>query len=519
LIVGTEAADAQRAVTRWESFLRGRDLPFVTLPAAEAGSGSSAITFVVKHPSDADSDPRRAQGYSIFVQTKGDHVEIVVSGASGTGVEAGAEALLGRAGWQDGRLTVQAPLEIQATPFFATREATLCPTGRILTKDPARMKETNYEHWPEDRLRRYPQFLKACGFNSIQIMELIGNEKSPGYRGGGDRAKILPVLRTLADAAHANGMSVSQYIWGSADGYHWDKPEERPKREQRYRELAEAYGPFVDHIITHWIDEGYEGGYVVPQEATAFLWKEYRKHNRGVRATMDTWGNSRIGRGGYGNLWEGDPRARAFLDETFMPREIGIALERWYNAEQAARVRQAGRRVGIWGWYLGDYEMNFGAHLQSRVLDKYFSSLPADAAGTVDWLSIEMCFHALPSQINLYVAGQKMWTPQRALGEILLDYCRSVYGPQNAKAVRLAYETVEAGQKDVKIYGVFIPESDRFPVVRGTPQFRVQAEEALAAIQTVVLSPDWQPNFPVVGSPAEDIKWLREQLETHLKEK
>jgi hypothetical protein len=104
------------------------------------------------------------------------------------------------------------------------------------------------------------------------------------------------------------------------------------------------------------------------------------------------------------------------------------------------------------------------------------------------------------------------------LREIVLDYCRSVYGPPNAEAMCLAFETVDAGQKDTKIYGVYIPHSEKSPVVRDIPEFRAKAEAALTALNTVKLAPDWRPNFPVMGALADDVKWLREQLQAHVKQ-
>jgi hypothetical protein len=514
LVARTDDPAVQRAVKSWETFLRHRDLPFVTTTPDKVGANGSAMIFTTDKTSNAARETIQGQRYNLSVQRKDTRVEIVIRGASGRGVDAGGAALLSRVGWWDGKLTVPSSLTISATPFFPTREATICPTGRAYTtRNPAIAKKTNFEQWPKERTRQFPDYLRACGFNSIQVMELIGGKHTKGYGDGGTRENIYPVIRTLADAAHANGMTVSQYIWGSADGYDWKDPAKRPARESRYRELAKVYGPVVDHIVTHWIDPGHEGGYVIPQEATAFLLKEYRKHNPDILATVDTWGHSRHMNAHDSVFWEGDPRAKTFLDETFMPREIGVALERSYNAERVAKVRAAGRRVGIWGWYIGDYEMVYGIYLQLRALDKYFTSLPDDAAGTVDWLSIEMCYHGLPSQINYFVAGQKMWTPKRPIDEIVLDYCRSVYGLPNAEAMRLAFQTVDAGQKDTKIYGVYIPHSDKLPVVRNTPEFRAQAKAALAAINSVRLAPDRLPNFPVVASPAEDIKWLHAQLE------
>ena len=350
-------------------------------------------------------------------------------------------------------------------------------------------------------LRRYPQYLRACGFKSVQIMEL------DRYRGGGRGKKedVQDVLRTLAEAAHAEGLAVTMFIHGSNDGFHWADPKTRPQREERYRELARRYGKVLDHIVTHWIDDGDEGGYQTPLEATAFLRREFHRYNPNVTATCDAWGN--------GALYAG------IADEKYAPKDVGIALERWYQPDQAKKVKAAGRRVGIWGWYIGDYEMNFASHLEGRILEKYFSALPEQAAEDVDWLSLELCFHAMPSEINLFIAGQKMWTPKRPLKAIALDYCRSVYGPRNAEAMQLVYETVEEGQKDYKYYGMFIPTSDKLPPALGTPEFKARAEKALGALKGVQIPEGWKPNFPVVGDPQEDIESLRRSLEAFVQGK
>jgi hypothetical protein len=336
----------------------------------------------------------------------------------------------------------------------------------------------------------------------MQIMELLR------YRGGAQREKVAPVLHTLADAAHAQGMTVSQYIWGSADGLRWDNPEQRPQREKRYVGLAETYGKHVDHIITHWKDAGYEGGYATPQEATAFLLEQYRKHNPEVRATQDAWWNKE-----FWTTWEGT-KSKEFLDEAYTPREVGIALERWYEPDQARLVYGASRPVGIWGWYLGDFEMNYSSHLFSKTIDEYYSALPDEAGELVDWISFERCFHGLPAQINLYIGGQKMFDPRRNLDEIMLDYCSAVYGPQNAATMTEVYKVVEQGQKEYR-YGMV--QHDRYPQVHGTPEFTEDALQALGKLEQVRLPKGWQPNFPTVSTPQEDIISLHRSLKAYVK--
>ena len=328
------------------------------------------------------------------------------------------------------------------------------------------------------------------------------------YRGGAKREQVAPVIHTLAEAAHREGMSVSQYIWGSADGFRWDDPKTSKQREQRYIGLAETYGKHVDHIITHWKDEGNEGGYVTPQDATAFLLEQYKQHNPDIRVTQDAWFNPQFWSG-----WKGS-KSKTFLDEAYTPKEVGIALERWYDAEKAALVKATGRPVGIWGWYMGDFEMNYSSHILTRTIHKYYSALPSEASRLVDWISIELCFHTLPSQVNLYIGGQMMCDPTRPLDQIMFDYCRSVYGVANARTMTEVYKVVEMGQREYR-YGMV--QGDRYPKVHGTPEFTEEARRVLAKLKQVELSAEWQPNFPTVSDPRDDIKSLQRSLEAFVR--
>ena len=503
--VSTDDPAVVRAATRWEKFFKARGhKPIALAPDAKSEFANKGALLAFETGTACPLAKQigldlsklkdaRPEAFFLVARVWKDRPLVLIVGKSAEGADAGAALLLSKVRCvvsSDGtNWIVTCPtFESFRQPFFRGREATLCPTGRIL--DPG--SKINYENWDKSHLQRYPAYLKACGFNSVQLMEL------DTYRGGARREKVAPVLYTLADAAHAQGMTVSQYIWGSSDGYHWADPKTRPQKEKRYRELAKAYGKYVDHIITHWKDEGDEGGFQTPLEATVFLYREYQKYNPQVRVTCDAWFNPDI----YSGI----------DNEKIAPRGVGIAIERWYDAARAEQIARAGRKVGIWGWYLSDFEMIYGSHLYPRTLDHYFSQLPPRAGEVVDWISLEMCFHTLPSEINLYVTGQKMWDPKRPLTEILLDYCGAVYGEAHAEIMRQAFETVEAGQKEVR-YGMVA--NDQYPVVLGTPAFKAKVDKVLAAMERVKLPAGWQPNFPVVGTPQDDIDSLRASLRSY----
>jgi hypothetical protein len=160
--------------------------------------------------------------------------------------------------------------------------------------------------------------------------------------------------------------------------------------------------------------------------------------------------------------------------------------------------------------------MTYGSHLYGRTMDTYFSALPPRAGEVVDWLSIELCFHGLPSEINLYVAGQKMWDPKRRLKDIVLDYCAAVYGPANAEVMQRAYETVEEGQKEVR-YGMV--QKDRYPQVLGAEEFTRKSKQVLADMEKVQLPVGWKPNFATVVPPADDLESLRKFLQAFVQGK
>jgi lysophospholipase L1-like esterase len=226
-----------------------------------------------------------------------------------------------------------------------------------------------------------------------------------------------------------------------------------------------------------------------------FIRDAYQKINPKIQVTCDAWWNK--------ELYQG------IDDETYATKDIAIAIERWYDAKYAAQIIKSGRKVGIWGWYLSDFEMTYGSHLYSKTLDQYFSSLPPEASQQVDWLSLELCFHGLPSQINLYIVGRKMWDPKANLHDIMRDYCAAVYGPENAATMVKVYETVEAGQKEVR-YGMV--QHDRYPIVLGTPEFKAKVDQLLPELLKVELPKGWIANFPFVNDPQSDIDHLTKDL-------
>ena len=56
--------------------------------------------------------------------------------------------------------------------------------------------------------------------------------------------------------------------------------------------------------------------------------------------------------------------------------------------------------------------------------------------------AVERCWHAVPADIHLYIAGQKMWDGSRSMEDIALDYLGALYGAHNAAKVWAVYRTL-----------------------------------------------------------------------------
>ena len=406
-------------------------------------------------------------------------------------------------------------------PFFSIRRLMVCPTGRIaqgnewckrmgMPEWTTKWSDTLWENWSDERIRKYARQIGEYGFNSVELCEIRG------YRGiwtdDDLKSKITPKLRTFMKAARDNGLQVSQFIWGQSlfeegRNFCWNSPDERLKMEAEYRRLARTYGDLVDHIVIHVGDPGgcdRNGcdAYKTTQEIAAFLLNEYRKMNPKITCTLSTWAN-------FG-FWNGREGVE-FLDESYCPKEIGIALHRWYDADKAKLVRAAGRECDIWGWYLSDFEMELDSALLMRRLDAYFTSLPAQASKEIRAISTEICFHGWPHIINAYVSAQKMIDPKRPLQEIEREFCAGTFGEANAEAMLKVYQAAEEYVHPERYYG-FIPASDCLPVVFGTPDYNKRLRDALAAGHTVKFDPKRPPRFTASTDPADLHRFLMDNL-------
>ena len=511
IVVASEDPLMQRTGAWCRDFLSERGFAVEPKPDCEPGKGGSPA-WVLEVKGDcpiahslgintAPLDAARADAYILTVLKRGSRPLVSVVGRNVQGARSGVARLVAVMADHGEYLSTPKTSEFR-TPFFPIRRIMISPTGRIAQGNAAGKPwvDTLWTRWSDERIRQYAEQLWLMGFNSVELCELRGYRAT--YSDEQLKNEITPKLRVFMKAARDNGMEVSQFIWGQslfAEGtnFCWNSPAERPVMEKEFGRLAQTYGDLVDHIVVHVGDPGGcdRNGcdpYKTTQQIATCLLGEYRKVNPKVTATLSAWSN-------FG-FWNGAPGVK-FLDESYSPKEIGIALHRWYDRDKAKLVRDSGRDVDIWSWYMSDFELQLNMSLFMRRLNKYFSALPDRASGDIRAISTEICFHGWPHIINAYVSAQKMWSPRRSLQDIEREFCAGMFGDKNADAMVQVYQACERRVRP-ECYFAFIPAWDYARVVLGTPQFSKQCRAALEAGGMVALDPKRPPGFTTATDPA-----------------
>ncbi len=473
------------------------------------------------------ADRTRDEAYRILARRTNNRTALLLIGKTEAGVRSAVARLTCKVANDGKSLWIEEGTEA-GDPFIRRRLIDIGDPARRQMPSHSPFKDADIETWSLPRLRAYPELFWQFGYNGVEIEEVrgyaeISDEKLPAIR---------KAAQTLAQGAKDHEMYVSLFQWGDClfkEGvtFSWNNAQDRKVMRLFMKDLAEDYGPYVDHVNIHIGDPGgcnRDGcdAYQTPQQVTDGFYEAFRKINPKVECSLSTWAN--------GAFWSSCPRpvdmsnynppfrdmaaikefgkpisdGGQFLDTTFMPKQIGINLNRVYSADQADLVTAAGRPVDVWSWYVGDNEMINTIWLNMRDIDSIFRALPEKAHSQIRNYSMELTFHGWPQIINSYVAARKMWDTKAPLEEIELEFCSAAFGPSNAKAMRDAFDACENGEFNT------IPKPRNF----GTRDYNARLRSILNETAAVRLAPDWKSNFalPVPAQKLVDMLKARLQL-------
>jgi len=451
---------------------------------------------------------------------------VTLLGKSEAGLRAAAARLVCRVANHGDKLTIDAGCEV-SDPFTKMRGVIVGNAARRQCPEGSPFKDIDFETWPAEKIRAYPELFRQFGFNCIQISENRGY----GSLTGAEFTRARKAVLTLAKASRESHMIVSFDAWGDCpykegDSYCWNDPAQHKALVEYIEEMGRVYGPYVDHFNIHIGDpggctrNGCDPSYKTSQQITAEYLRVFRKYNPKVMGAMSTWSNA--------PFWSHSPRpvslanyreyftvrnpkfgvpmpdGAKFLDDTFTPREIGIAAHQTYNDDQADMLVAAGRPVDVWAWYIGDMEMCNNLYITMSRVEEAYSRIPDSARDKIRLNTVEITFHGWPQVINSYCAAQLMWNPRRKLADIEREFCVAGFGPANADAVLELYRACENGVL------VPIPQPPEF----GTAAYNEKLSDALESAQTISIPPGWKPNFafPVPARKLVDMLIARTRL-------
>ena len=523
--------EIQKVATELSGFFTERGYSVVT---SEGKEGPVRVTLTTeKYLDDASFPADLSKEISLFFETSRDDSylfsvnaeEMIFVGKTVSGLRASVERFRAKVANDGQRLEIKSGLE-KNSPFIAGRLVNIGDSPRRQTPYGSPFKFSGSEMWSSEVLFAYPELFRQFGYSGIQIGECRGY----GTLVGEELEKAQEGAVRLAKGAKNSGMIVSWFVWGDAlfDEFEvicWNDPEEHKVIEDFHAEQADRYGEYVDHVNVHIADPGgcTRNGcdeYKTRQELANYIVGEFRRINPEVEGNLSTWANGAfwlaspepVGLENYFSVFlpppdqikfgKAIPDGAKFLDETFMPKEMGIALNRFYQADQAKLVIESGRPLDVWGWYISDHEMRNNMAFNMKNIDLYFRALPPEASEQIRYYNSEINFHGWPHIINLYVAAQKMWDPKRSLEEIELEFCTATFGPEYATTMVNLYNAVEGG------YHAMIPNPPEF----GTASYNQHLRAVLKESKKVQLADDWKPNFNLTDPPSKYVDMLVARL-------
>jgi hypothetical protein len=417
-------------------------------------------------------------------------------------------------------------------PFIKIREVTWGDPHPVHASWIPYFTDTIYEkyavgNWDIARLRTYVDMLKAFGFNSLQLYDIWQRYFDAGWRIHPEEWSGWPKewpkradprdwpekMDAVADYARSIGLRTSLFIWGSTPFDHRTNtilpycsldpgnPADMKVLRCYWDKLAE-HAPHFDNIVTHWADPGGGKGDACTIETAMRFHNEivqrFRKKNPNIQSTFSLW---RLHDSKQMN-WSGYKDVHTILDAGILPDDVMIALDGLsgkIDIGAAEAIAKAGRKVGVWGWYLADMETRPSLNLSANRLGEAFGKLPPKMHDLIDWYSVDATTHTLNMQ-NLYIAGRLMRDPTVGAQTAQREFIVGAFGAQNVGTVEKVFRGIRS-TRGIWGHGTLSPAN--LPVAR----------EAHKLALEITIPEGFEPAFPMVISPRQLAKELVAQTE------
>ena len=301
--------------------------------------------------------------------------------------------------------------------------------------------------YSDEQLQNYVRMFDDLGFNGVQL-----GESSISWSMTGSKEAYQEILRRVARAAHANGQQVSYLMWAAEFNVGWIDPDVVYKpapgftafTDPRVRRSFEKYydhysqlAPDVDMVIGHWFDAGRLESIDDVISYQKLLREKMLARNPNLKFGVNTWGRSDF----LPALIDAGMTDFVLL-ESSLPQFVTMDK----RIEFRKKAKAAGFRVGLWGWYMTEYETDQvpNMHVNGHVLKEYIDAIRRQAEPILEssyWSEME-AYHIA----NIYTMSQAaslLWNPDRDPDEILREVVDAIWGPKDAPGIYAALKLIE----------------------------------------------------------------------------
>jgi hypothetical protein len=438
------------------------------------------------------------------------HPLVVAVGRSDRGLKRAVQRLIIESRQERAALVVPETSRTAAA-WIPHREWTVCPWTPLFVRgmfvNPHADRRLDMTLYSDRQLADYVEMMDWFGYSGCQIMET-----SYSYGVFGSIEGFQDWQRRLALAVRANGQQVSLWVWAAMfSGMNWNDPQvlavdvprsgafDDPATRAVFEKYYDHYArlaPLVDRVFGHFYDPG-----VLTDREDVFkymrlLEEKFKARNPGVQMGIDFWA--------AGADYVQQLIARGFQDYLLLQNGSPIAQTPGSRERLHRLAKAQGLRLGVWGWYLTEYETDQLASLyvNTYVLKNVYDQIRKEGTDIypVEYWS-EMDAHHLNNIYSMYIAGQLLWDPERDPRELLRELVLGIWGPVNGPVVLPALELIQ----DVRsgpTWGTYWWTSPQYRI--GTPDAAGdlrRAKDAIAALETMKPDPVFVPKFPLPFPP------------------
>jgi hypothetical protein len=392
--------------------------------------------------------PQNRRGsFTVGLLAKKGQSRLIVSGQADEGVKRGVYHLMQHLSLDNGKLAFQ-PGITESSPFFAGRGTH--PGGFVTQlfghmKDPvtfsqepataAQLAWNHWDHWDPERIPGYVAMLDFFGYNIIESE--IDQLTPDSHASSAEIEETMKTRRSLfVNSIRHNGMGHGVHFIGTLDGGVPYGSDSKKRYDDYYNSAAQAVGPHIDWVMTHWLDAGgwkstpeHPCTIEVLQDLHMQIDRAFKKANSKAESILGLWALDEPGFGTGNMKWDGYDGVDTILKSGLIPADVGMAMSRTYRAQEARRIVASGHKASVWGWYLDDNELVYTMHVHTHILQDYLRQVPGEARDLSDFHTLSDC-QAETNLYTVYLGAHMLWNPREDPEVYLREVAKLVYGPK-----------------------------------------------------------------------------------------